>query len=107
MTLQKLLLTCVAALALVGLTFSQARGPIDLPVEMDVPIAPTPFKADGKMHLVYELHLTNFASSELMLTRVEVLGRDQTSLAAYEDSELNLRLARPGLPPNSQQRMRL
>ncbi|HJZ69467.1 MAG TPA: M23 family metallopeptidase [Blastocatellia bacterium] len=106
MTLRRLLLTCLASLALVGVAFSQGRGPIDLPVEMDIPIAPTPFKADGKTHLVYELHLTNFAASELTLTRVEVLGRDQTSLAAYESSELNSRLARPGLPPNSE-RMRL
>lgn len=27
---------------------TQSRAPIDLPVDMDVPLAPTPFKADGK-----------------------------------------------------------
>jgi murein DD-endopeptidase len=71
--------------------------PIDLPVEMMVPLAPTPFKGDGKMHLVYELHLTNFSSQELTLTRLEVMA-DGQSLAKYEGEELAARLARPGVP---------
>src|SRR4029453_2327456 len=52
----------LALLTLFGAAFAvaQVRSPIDLPIEMDVPIAPTPVKADGKTHLVYELHLTNF-----------------------------------------------
>ena len=77
-------------------TVAQTRGPIDLPVEMDVPISPTPFTADGKTHLVYELHLTNFSSRDLTLVRVEVLGRDAAPLAEYSGAELNSRLARPG-----------
>ncbi len=86
---------------------AQVRGPIDLPVEMDVPIAPTPFKADRKTHLVYELHLTNFGSSELALTRVEVLGVDGNPLAAYEGAELTTRLARPGVSPGNQEKHRV
>lgn len=79
-----------------------APRPIDLPVEMMVPLAPTPFKGDGKMHLVYELHLTNFSSQELTLTRLEIMAADGPSpakpLAKYEGEELAARLARPGVP---------
>jgi hypothetical protein len=70
---------------------------------MDVPLAPTPFKADGKTHLVYELHLTNFSASELTLARVEVLaGKDSIQLAQYEKTELTMRLARPGAQPSQE-----
>jgi murein DD-endopeptidase MepM/ murein hydrolase activator NlpD len=85
---------------------AQARPPIDLPVDMDVPAAPTPFKADGKTHLVYELHLTNFSASELTLARVEVLA-GTTPLAQYEGAELNTRLARPGLAPGNQEKQKV
>lgn len=74
------------------------RRPIDLPVEMTVPLAPVPFKGDGKMHLVYELHLTNFAAQELTLTKLEIISADGRSVAKYEGEELSTRLARPGLP---------
>jgi murein DD-endopeptidase len=74
------------------------RRPIDLPVEMMVPLAPSPFKGDGKMHLVYELHLTNFSPQELTLTKLEILAADGRPVAKYECEELNTRLVRPGLP---------
>jgi hypothetical protein len=77
------------------------RAPIDLPVDMMIPVAPTPIKGDGKTHLAYELHLTNFASSELMLARLEVLGGAGQPLAEYEGKELSARLARPGLSPSA------
>ena len=81
---------------------------IDLPVEMHVPIAPTSFKAEGKTHLVYELHVTNFGNSELTLTRVEVLtGAGNQALANYEGAELSNRLARPGLAQSNTEKQRL
>jgi murein DD-endopeptidase MepM/ murein hydrolase activator NlpD len=83
------------------------RGLIDLPVEMDVPIAPAPLKADGKTHLVYELHLTNFAGGQLALSRVEVLAEGNKLLAGYEGAELTNRLLRPGLPQSNQEKQRL
>jgi hypothetical protein len=87
---------------------AQSRAPIDLPVEMDVPIAPTPFKAEGKTHLVYELHLTNLSSSELTIARVEVLAvSGATPLAQYEGTDLTARLARPGLPQTNQEKQRV
>jgi len=87
---------------------AQTRGPIDLPVDMDVPVAPTPFNADGKKHLVYELHLTNFSSSELTIMRVEVLADSgPTPLAQYDGTELNTRLLRPGLPQSNLEKQRV
>jgi murein DD-endopeptidase MepM/ murein hydrolase activator NlpD len=87
---------------------AQARPPIDLPVDMDVPLAPTPFRADGKTHLVYELHLTNFSANELTLARVEVLaGAGAAPLAQYEGAELNVRIARPGLPQTNLEKQKV
>ena len=86
---------------------SQSRGPIDLPIDMLVLVPPTPVNADGKINLVYELHLTNFSSSELTLTNVEVLAGNGIALAQYDGKELIANLARPGLPPNNQEKQRL
>ena len=30
-----------------------------VPVDLEIPIAPTPVKANGRVHLFYELHITN------------------------------------------------
>src|ERR1043165_8640789 len=72
---------------------------IMFPVALQVPVAPTPFKANGKTHLVYELHMTSFRAGELLLSRVEVYDDQLASkdpLARYTDAELNGRLTRPG-----------
>jgi murein DD-endopeptidase MepM/ murein hydrolase activator NlpD len=71
-----------------------------VPVDLEIPVAPTPVKADGKIHLLYELHVTNFRARNLELTRVEVLkdGANNSPLASYEGAELSSRLARPGAP---------
>lgn len=71
-----------------------------VPVDVEVSMAPTPVRADGKIHLLYELHLTNFRAKSLELTRLEVL-KDEVNalpLASYKDAELDSRLARPGAP---------
>src|SRR5262249_26875192 len=61
---------------------------------------PIAFGADGKMHLVYELHITNFTRRTLSLSRIEVVdaGRNSNSLARYEAADLAGRLGRPGIP---------
>lgn len=67
------------------------------PVDVTVPIAPTPVQNGNKMHLVYELHVTNFQASDLTLTVVEILN-GASPIASYRDEELmNLRF-RPGTP---------
>ncbi len=55
---------------------------------------PTPVKADGKLSLVYELHVTNLHTNNLELIRVEVM-RDgaKRPIATYTDEELSSRLA--------------
>src|SRR5215813_1876011 len=72
--------------------------PISPPFDVAVPVAPTVFKSGGKTHLVYELHATNFSRSDCVLTRLEVIGAGEKSLARYEGNELAPMLARPGAP---------
>jgi murein DD-endopeptidase MepM/ murein hydrolase activator NlpD len=73
-----------------------------VPVDLEIPVAPIPVKANGKVHLFYELHITNFRAKNLELTRVEVLGdaANALPLASYKDKELTGRMARPGAPPD-------
>ena len=78
---------------------ARQRTLIDLPVEMMVPIAPTPVEGDGKTHLAYELHLTNFAPLELTLVRLEVLGGDGKPLAEYQRIRVSVSKKNSRPPP--------
>jgi hypothetical protein len=42
------------------------------PVEVVTPKPPTPVMVEGRLVLVYELHITNFASSPMKLTEIQV-----------------------------------
>jgi hypothetical protein len=98
-----LTLGCIAPLP------SQAPAPSTVPVGLEVPLAPTPVRADGKFHLAYELHVTNFRAPDLSLMRVEVFG-DQLNgspLARYEGLDLQSRLGRPGLPSDTPDKARI
>jgi murein DD-endopeptidase len=66
------------------------------PVDVEVPIAPTPVESGGKVHLVYELHITNFQSSDLGLMSVEILN-GTSPIASYKDEELISRLFHVGV----------
>jgi murein DD-endopeptidase MepM/ murein hydrolase activator NlpD len=96
----------VWSLCLFILNFSsgiaQAQTRFGVPVQIEVPFAPTPVKAEGKLHLVYELHLTNFRAPELTLLQVDVVGNGfaGTPLATYTETEITDRLTRPGTPAN-------
>lgn len=74
--------------------------PISTFVDVVVPIAPTAFKADGKWHVVYELHLNNMDRWDYKLTKVEAISGDSTerSLVTYAGAELDAAMARPGQP---------
>jgi len=50
--------------------------PFPLQLEMRVPFEPTAFPNEARMHLLYELHLTNFATMPLNVSRIEVLDAD-------------------------------
>ncbi len=65
-----------------------------------IPIAPTAFKADGKWHLVYELHISNMDKWEYAFTRIEVVSADaqQKTLATFAGADLDGMFIHPGLP---------
>jgi murein DD-endopeptidase len=68
--------------------------PFGLPLNLEVPIAPTPFPGGGKIHLVYELHITNFGP-DLLLNRIDALD-DAAPLASFEGTDLVGILSRVG-----------
>jgi hypothetical protein len=54
--------------------------PFPLQLEMRVPFEPTAFPNEARMHLLYELHLTNFATSPLSVSGIEVLDADAAAV---------------------------
>ncbi|MDB4893024.1 MAG: hypothetical protein JWL61_4879, partial [Gemmatimonadetes bacterium] len=94
---------CLLALACVVVSrlplHAQQAHPAGIPVDLSVPFLPPVVNAEGMRHLMYELHVGNFGSAELTLTRIEVLD-DKTSavLASYEGDALEGILSRPGSP---------
>lgn len=79
-----LLVSFSAALLTPRDTLSQKLSTV--PVDLQIPVAPMPVKANGKMHLLYELHVTNFKAPNLEITRLEVLNDSSNSiLASYDD----------------------
>jgi murein DD-endopeptidase MepM/ murein hydrolase activator NlpD len=68
--------------------------------DMVVPTSPVAFKADGKWHLVYELHIANMDRWDYALTRIDVLPGDASRkpLASFSGSELDGMFSHPGLP---------
>ncbi len=97
-----LAISLVLLLNVINPSFVLAQKLSAVPVDLEIPVAPTPVKANGKVHLFYELHITNFRAKNLELTRVEVLGdaANALPLASYKDEELTSRIARPGAPPD-------
>ena len=96
---------CIFSWLFVGLTMcsglaSAQKLSAGIPLELQIPVAPTPVWADGKIHLFYELHITNLRSRNLELTRIIVAkgGAESSFLASYEASGLIERLGRPGAP---------
>ena len=96
----------MAVVRLAALAVLACSGPLPAqiapPVDVHVPIAPAPFAADGKIHLVYELHVTNFGREERTLTGVAALSAaDQVVLVEYRGDALKANIRRPGLPPDA------
>ena len=78
--------------------------PLDVPAEVTVPIPPTAFKGGGgKTILCYELHVTNFSRSDIVLTRAEAIssGSAVTKVASYDGDDLAKRVLRPGVAANT------
>jgi murein DD-endopeptidase len=81
------LLSC-AALALLlplqGLAQAHSRYPVDIIAGAP----PQSVMVDGRIRLIYELHLTNFAPWPIEVTGIDVLGDGATPLASYDRAAL-------------------
>lgn len=96
------LLIGLLALGAAGFGWSQSRRPIISSVDIRVPSPPTPVSIAGKRHLAYELHITNFRSSEIALTNIEVSDSVRGSrLGAFRDAELDRIIGNPGATPGA------
>jgi murein DD-endopeptidase len=69
---------------------AQQRPPLRQSFDLQIPWRPSPVNVAGKRQLVYELQLTNCATSELSIRRIEVLDAAAGSiLGAFEGAALN------------------
>jgi hypothetical protein len=69
--------------------------PWPLQLEMRVPFEPTAFPSGPHFYVMYELHLTNFATTPLSLSRIEVLDADggvAQPIALFEAEQLGAML---------------
>lgn len=64
--------------------------PFTIALDVLVPVAPTAFKADGKLHLAYELRVTNMSQWNCVLSELEVVSGDGAlrSLANFTQADL-------------------
>jgi hypothetical protein len=62
-----------------------------------------PVRIGGRIHLAYELHITNFRAVDLALARIDVLDDKVNGgqLASYQDAGLRNGLARAGARPDA------
>ena len=69
------------------------------PLDVTVRIDPTAFKAGGKWHLVYELHVANLGRWDCQVKSIEVLTSEapSKSLASYGDAGLDVVMSHPGV----------
>lgn len=83
--------------------------PLSVFLDVVVPIAPTAFRADGKWHLVYELHLNNMDRWNYQLTKVEAISNDSSArpLVTYTGAALDAVTRRPGQPPSDKEKSKL
>ena len=62
--------------------------PLTVPMDVIVPLAPIAFQADGKTHLAYELHITNFSGQSVTLSRIEVLSDAGATISKVDSAGL-------------------
>jgi murein DD-endopeptidase len=92
---------------------STPEGPKEKPLsvfdDVVIPIAPTAFKADGKWHLVYELHVNNMDRWTHQITKVETVSGDAAakSLVTYTGTDLENVMRRPGQQVTGAERTKL
>jgi hypothetical protein len=95
-------------LILVGLTcgLAFAQTPSAVPIDIQIPVAPTPFASKGQLHYVYEVHLANFdrRGRAVTLSSVEVLSDRGKQLAKFAAEDLNKSLMQPGVAKRADMR---
>lgn len=76
---------------------SNAPKPLTVPLHIEVPTRPWAFQANGKWHLVYELHVANIGNVDCALTKIEVVTADpqHKALAAFTGADLEGIIVRP------------
>ena len=87
----------LAVLAVCGFGWGQPSS--DVPIEIECSFHPIPVKAEGQVHLLYELHLTNFHPQTQTLTRINGDG-ETGALARYAGDALFSLIAHPGASPD-------
>jgi murein DD-endopeptidase MepM/ murein hydrolase activator NlpD len=94
-------------------TRGERAGPADtetsrlFPIDLRVPVAPSPFRQEGKLALVYEVELKSFRAGDLEWQRLDVLDEGGRQLASYEGDALAGILARPGASAGQDQPRRI
>lgn len=93
----------VLALSLVAASSSaipaQDRPIQAIPVEVAVPLPPSPVRAETAQHLLYEAHVTNFGSTDLKLASVEIFdARTRKLLQRMDGDALASSISEPGVP---------
>ncbi|HZI55349.1 MAG TPA: M23 family metallopeptidase, partial [Verrucomicrobiae bacterium] len=75
---------------------ASAEKPFNSPINVVVPLAPTAFQADGKTHLAYELHITNFSGQNIALSSIEALSDSGAALSHVDVSDPVANIYAPG-----------
>ncbi len=85
------LMVLTALLAVAGPSgLAQRHVPPEASLDIWIPAPPMPVTIGGVTHLVYELHLTNFAPDDVELTSIDIVGSADAAapLARYEGAAL-------------------
>jgi murein DD-endopeptidase len=96
MSIRQTVMTLAAALALAAPASAQAPAQIIQGFDVQIPFAPTLVEIGRQRQLVYELHLTNFASRPLRLDRLEILASEGNALGTFEGEALGTLIGRVG-----------
>jgi hypothetical protein len=89
-------LLCLSAVVSCGVVGRAQAHEAMTPVLLKVESAPVPFMgSDGRVHLVYELWMTNFSSADVTVEKVEVVG-DSKVLQSFDAAAIATRLQPAG-----------
>jgi hypothetical protein len=80
-------LSAIVALLGSSLALSQSTS-LQQSFDIQIPWRPAPVVISGEKQLLYELHLTNFASTDLALKRIEIVDSAGVALRDLKESEL-------------------